>query len=131
MTSLSARNKANKAKGADFEISLVQFFREKFLNAERLVKTGREDEGDLVLRIKDFALVVEAKNEKAIDLSGYLREAQREALHYEAHRVHEPTQLSLVLGAAAVKRRNHGIEKTYIVMEADDVAALLLHLQTR
>lgn len=131
MTDLSARNRRNKTKGSQYETDLVNFFRTKYLNTERLTKKGKDDEGDIVIKVKDLALILEAKNEKAMNLSGYMAEATSEAIRWEAARIHEPNPMSLVIGAAAVKRRSHSIAKTYIVMEADDLAALLLHLQTR
>jgi hypothetical protein len=131
MTSDSARNKANKRKGAGFEIDVVQFLRDRHLHAERLTKTGREDEGDAVVRVHGLAVVMEAKNEKSIDLSGYMREATLEARQWEARRIHEPQPADLVIGTAVIKRRNHSVSKSYVVMEADDFAALLLHLQGR
>lgn len=131
MTEASKQAKANKRKGAAFEIDIVQFLRDKFLHAERLTKAGKDDEGDVVVRVKDLAVVLECKNEKSIDLSGYMNEATVEARNWEAKRIHEPSPAALVIGAAVVKRRNSSIHKSYLVMEADDFAALLLHLQTR
>ena len=131
MTDLSARSRANKRKGAAFEVDLETFLREKHLLSTRLVKRGKDDDGDILVRVKDLALILEAKNEKSIDLAGYMREATEEALRWEARHIHDPMPAALVIGAAAIKRRNNPINKTYIVMEADDLAALLLHLQTR
>jgi hypothetical protein len=127
----SSRAKANKRKGAGFEIDLENFFRSKFLQIMRLVRRGKDDEGDEVIRVHDLAVVIEAKNEKSIDLSGYMREATSEALRWEAKHVHEPMPADLVIGAAVVKRRMNPVSKSYVVMEADDFAALLLHLQKR
>ncbi len=131
MTDASSRAKANKRKGAAFEIDLEQFFREKFLNTTRLVRRGKDDEGDLLIRVHDLAVILEAKNEKAMNLAGYMAEATSEALRWEAKHVHEPTPADLVIGAAVVKRRMNPVSKSYVVMEADDFAALLLHLQKR
>ena len=131
MTDASSRAKANKRKGAAFEIDLEQFFREKFLHTTRLVRRGKDDEGDVLIRVHDLAVILEAKNEKAMNLSGYMAEATSEALRWEAKHVHEPRPAALVLGAAVVKRRMNPISKSYVVMEADDFAALLLHLQKR
>lgn len=131
MSDASARARASKRKGAQFEVDLENFFRSRFLHATRLVRRGKDDEGDLLIRVKDLALILEAKNEKSIDLAGYMREATEEAMRWEAKHVHEPVPAALVVGAAAVKRRNNPIPKTYIVMEADDLAEILLHLQKR
>ena len=131
MTDASSTARANKRKGAGFEIDLENFFRSKFLQIMRLVRRGKDDEGDEVIRVHDLAVVIEAKNEKSIDLSGYMREATEEALRWEARHVHDPKPASLVIGAAAIKRRNHPISKSYIVIEAEDFAELLLFIQKR
>jgi hypothetical protein len=131
MTDASSRAKANKRKGAAFEIDLEGFFRDKFLNTTRLVRRGKDDEGDLLIRVHDLAVILEAKNEKAMNLSGYMAEATSEALQWEAKHVHEPSPADLVIGAAVVKRRMNPVSKAYVVMEADDFAELLLHLQKR
>ena len=131
MTDQSKRAKANKRKGAAFEIDLESFFSGLLLKVMRLVRRGKDDEGDVLLRAADVAFVIEAKNEKAMNLSGYMAEAKAEALNCESRHVHDPDAPALVIGVAAVKRRMQPISKTYIVMEADDFAALCLHLQAR
>ena len=127
----SSKARAAKRKGAQFEVDLELYFRSVFLHATRLVRRGKDDEGDILLRVKDLAVIVEAKNEKSIDLAGYMKEATDEALRWEAKHVHEPMPADLVLGVAAVKRRMQPISKSYIVMEAEDFAQLLIHLQKR
>lgn len=129
MTDTSSRNKANKRKGAGFEIDLVQYLRDQGLDAERLTKTGRDDEGDAVIKVPDLAVVVEAKNEKTISLSRYVTEAHTEACNWVNHR--SPAVPALVLPVAVVKRRQNPISKSYVVMEADYFARLLIHLQQR
>lgn len=127
----SSKARAAKRKGAQFEVDLEGFLRERYLHATRLVRRGKDDEGDVLIRVHDLAVILEAKNEKAIDLAGYMKEATGEALRWESKHVHEPRPAALVIGAAAVKRRMQPVSKSYIVMEADDFAALLLHLQKR
>jgi len=131
MSELTVRSRANKRKGAQFEVDLENFFTRLLIKAVRLVKRGKDDEGDLMIRVGPIVFIVEAKNEKSINLSGYMDEATQEALRWAARHVHDPDAPGHVIGVAAVKRRNKGIHKTYIVMEADDYAALLLHLQGR
>lgn len=131
MTDATARSRANKRKGATFEIDLESFFLAKLLKAVRLVRRGKNDQGDLLIQVHDLAVIVEAKNEKSIDLAGYMKEATEEALRWESAHVHDPEAPKLVVGVAAIKRRNSPLHKTYITMEADDFAAILLHLQGR
>jgi hypothetical protein len=131
MSDASAKARANKRKGAAFEIDLETFFRGKFLNTTRLVRRGKDDEGDLLIRVHDLAVIVEAKNEKSISLGTYMQEATSEALRWEAKHIHEPMPADLVIGVAAVKRRMSSTSKSYVVMEAEDFAELLLHLQKR
>lgn len=125
MSDLTARSRANKRKGAAFEVDLENFFTSLMLKIIRLVKRGKDDEGDLMLRIGNIVFIIEAKNEKTINLAGYMDEATKEALNWEARHVHDPDAPEHVIGVAAVKRRNKGIHKTYIVMEADDFASIL------
>ena len=131
MSDASAKARANKRKGAAFEIDLETFFRGKLLNTTRLVRRGKDDEGDLLIRVHDLAVIVEAKNEKSISLGTYMQEATSEALRWEAKHIHEPMPADLVIGVAAVKRRMSSTSKSYVVMEAEDFAELLLHLQKR
>lgn len=125
MTDLTARSRANKRKGAQFEVDLENFFVGLLIKAVRLVKRGKDDEGDLMIRVGPVVFIVEAKNEKAINLAGYMDEATTEALRWEARHVHDPDAPEHVIGVAAVKRRNKGIHKTYIVVEADDFASIV------
>jgi hypothetical protein len=131
MSDASAKARANKRKGAAFEIDLETFFRGKFLNTTRLVRRGKDDEGDLLIRVHDLAVIVEAKNEKSISLGTYMQEATSEALRWEAKHIHEPMPADLVIGVAAVKRRMSSTSKSYVVMEAEDFAELLLFIQKR
>lgn len=129
VTDLSKRNKANKRRGAGFEIDMHEYLA-KIFPTERLTKKGREDEGDLVLRItSDTALIVECKNEAAITLSSYVQEAKVEALNYQAHRVHDVNYPEHAIGVAIVKRRNSGIDKSYAVMEVSELVELILCLR--
>jgi len=125
MTDLTARSRANKRKGAQFEVDLENFFSGLLVKVIRLVKRGKDDEGDLMIRVGPVVFIVEAKNEKSINLAGYMDEATSEALNWEARHVHDPDAPEQVIGIAAVKRRNKGIHKTYIIMEADDYASIL------
>lgn len=102
-------------KGTLWETKLLNHLRSNGFDVERLRLTGKEDEGDLV--VKDGGVViVEAKDEKRINLAGYLREAEAEAENYAKHRGLDP---QLVTPVAIVKRRNHGVGKAYVVMTVD------------
>ena len=131
MTDLSARNKRNKAKGSAFEVDARDYLRGREFTVDRLARTGRNDEGDLAVRLGDLAIVVECKNTRALDLSGFMREATIEALNYQAHRVHASNYPELAVGVSAIKRRNSSIEKTYLCIELGDFCDLLLHLSRR
>ena len=67
----------SKQKGTSFETSLLPALRTVYPGAERRALTGNKDKGDFILPGADFAL--EAKNQKALDLSGWIREAETEA----------------------------------------------------
>src|SRR5690606_14632617 len=58
---------ANRRRGTQFETDLVKHFRSKGMDTERLRLSGKEDEGDIVVRIgRDQRVVVEAKSGKNI-----------------------------------------------------------------
>lgn len=117
MTDISKRNKAAKRRGAQWETDLLTYFRQRGLLAERLPKTGVKDEGDLWVHggNMDRYCVVEAKNAARITLSEWVEEAKLEAAHFAAAR-----GLTFANPIVVIKRRNHGVERAYVVQELDD-----------
>lgn len=112
-------SKANKRKGASYETDLVKTIREDGFETDRLPKVGSKDEGDLVVRLPGFHIVLEAKNVKTITLPEFIRQAQEEANNYSQARG------CTTFGAAVIKRRNQSIEKSFTVMELGDYLDLL------
>jgi hypothetical protein len=112
----------NGAKGARFEADLLAYLRSGGHMAERLKKTGREDEGDLVVSGGLFGRgirfeIIEAKDWGKLDLPKFLRERDVEIANYAKHR---DLRLSDVGGVVVVKRRNHRIGQSYVVTTLDD-----------
>jgi hypothetical protein len=91
-----------RAKGTYFESLTLEAFQEYWPDEEgalvrgahRIGVQGAHDKGDLRV---PAPYVVECKNEKAMDLSGWLREAEQ-----EAENAHKP------YGIVVHKRRAHG-----------------------
>lgn len=131
MSDASARARANKRKGARWAAELRDYFRSIGITCEILHLAGAEDEGDIVLHFPDLdlAIIIEAKNTRALSASEFLEEARREGLHYEAHRVHDPNAPTHVTPAFAWKRRQRNVAEGLIGMEVQELAALLLHVQ--
>lgn len=108
---------ASKRKGSAWERDLCNYLRENKFEAERLRQTGRDDEGDLVIRFggSNYTLI-EAKAENRIDLAGYLREAETERKNFARNR-------SLDLGAVdplvVIKRRMASVGQAYVVTTLD------------
>lgn len=103
---------ANKRKGARFETDLLKFLRLEGFDTERLRLAGRDDEGDLALKVGGLVHVLEAKNTQRLDLAGWVKEAEREALNYRKHR-----DLDYTPGFAVVhKKRNDLIGNSYVTM---------------
>lgn len=115
------RNAANRRRGKGFERELLSGARELGLDMERTRDTGRLDEGDLLLRMGDLRIVVEAKNAARMDAAGFLTEAQAEAGHYAARRGLDPAQ---VHGVAVVKRRGKGWQDAYALLTVRDYLRL-------
>lgn len=116
--------KSHKQRGARFETELKDYFRGLGYDAERLARTGKLDEGDIVIR-KDFIGgtigVLEAKAPGAsgrIDLSGWTREAQVEAVNYATAR---NINTEAVLPAVVIKARGKSISDSYLVLRLGDI----------
>ena len=99
-------------KGAYWEHRLASYLAcELGLPVERRVTNGAKDRGDLT---GIPFVVVEAKNEKRIDLPGYLREAERERANDGAK-----------LGVVMVPYAHHGVGDGYAVVRISDMAHIL------
>lgn len=115
--------RAAKAKGRDAENAVVDYLRLKGLPAERRRLTGCQDCGDIggISR-----WVIEVKNEKRINLAGYLDELAAECVNADnrlgcAHGIH--------FGAAVLKRRGKGDPaQWYAVMPVDSLASIITQL---
>lgn len=113
---------ANARKGAKFETDLLAYLRKGGLITERLVKTGREDECDLVVSGGTFARgrrfeIIEAKDRARLELSGWLKERDIGVANFAKHR---SLHVLDVGGVVVVKRRNHRIGGSYVVTTVDD-----------
>lgn len=106
--------------GATWELTLLRFFRDTLgLRTEHIRKTGKHDQGDHAVEDDDTdtIFIVEAKNEKSIDLAGYVRQASVEADNYARARGVARDRLVPVV---VVKRRNHSVLDAYVVLRVRD-----------
>lgn len=115
--------KSHKARGATFESDIRDWFRSRGYDAERLARAGAKDEGDVVVR-SDFlgsVGVLECKAPgagNAINLAGWMAEAQVESKHYADSRGLQPTD---TLCAVVIKARGKSISDAYVVMRLGDL----------
>ncbi len=107
--------KYNKVKGAAFEIDVMKWFRSLGVLAERLRLAGKDDEGDLVCVVAGQTYILELKNTATLSLPQFWREAEVEALNYAKARGIGEVPLHYVV----VKRRNAGIEKSWVVQDLE------------
>jgi Holliday junction resolvase len=115
---------SHKRRGAKWETDLVTWFRERGLTANRLARTGREDEGDVEFSSVNGMVLIEAKapgESGRMDLSGWMKEAVVEAGHYAKHRNQTVAPLPVVV----IKARGKSIEDAYVVMRLEDAVARL------
>lgn len=111
------RNARNRRAGARWQSDLRNGLREEGKDIERLVLTGKEDEGDLVIRIAVAIglppeyVVIEAKAGE-MKPAEFVREAELEAKHYAEHRGIPASQ---VKGIAVVKRRGANWKDAYVL----------------
>lgn len=117
---ISRRNKAARRRGAQWQSDVRDSLRGGGYDVEMLTLTGAQDEGDLVVRMEDGTyVVIEAKNEKTIDLPTYLREAHTEAENFAKHRPHlAPEKIRPI---AVVKARGKSVLDAYVVQRLSDV----------
>lgn len=114
---------SHKRRGFNFETELRDYFRRNGYDSERLARTGKLDEGDVVVR-KDFLGsigVIEAKAPGAngrIDLSGWSKEAKTESANYAKARGLDESQ---VLSAVIIKARGKSTSDAYLVFRLGDV----------
>lgn len=121
--SVMVTRKTHKVRGATYETDIKNYFRGIGYSAERLARTGELDEGDVVIG-KDFLGkigVIECKAPgagNAIDLSGWSKEARREAENYSKARGLDSEQ---VLPAVLIKARGRSIADSYLVFRLGDI----------
>lgn len=111
---IQARNKSNRAAGGRWQSDLRNGFREAGFDTERLALTGKEDEGDLVIR--NFVLpgnftVIEAKA-GILHPAQFVKEAIIEADHFAKHR---GLDRSYVHGLAVAKRKGMNWKDAYVL----------------
>ncbi|MCP3755740.1 hypothetical protein [Streptomyces sp. TBY4] len=112
MTDVAARNRRNRRRGADWESELRDRLREAGFDIERLRLTGKDDEGDhIVRRPGGRPLIIEAKN-ATFKPSVFVREAQRERDNYARHRGLAPADVDAV---AIVRRRGASWREAYVL----------------
>lgn len=115
----TARARASKRKGAQWQSDIRNVLRDAGYDVEILELSGKEDEGDLVVRMGGGNyVVIEAKNEAKIDLPGYLREAFAEADNFAAHR--PGVDREKVTPIVVVKARGKSASQAYVVRRLDD-----------
>lgn len=115
---------ANRRRGTQYESDLVKHFRGKGMDTERLRLSGREDEGDIVVRIgKDQRVIVEAKSGKNIrPRFWWNEEAVPEARNYTKRRSLLNEE---VIPALVMKEHNKAIGKSLVTIDLDTFTDLL------
>lgn len=112
---MASKQAAAKRRGSLFETSVLKWLRDHGILAERLAKAGKDDEGDIVAFVAGKPYVFELKATARLDLPAYWREAETEAANYAKARNLAKPPISYVI----VKRRNAGIEKSWVIQPLD------------
>ncbi|WP_329793904.1 hypothetical protein V1227_19035 [Lentzea sp. DG1S-22] len=123
MTDTAKRNAANRRRGAQWQSDLRNGLRDAGLDVERLVLTGKEDEGDLVVR--DFAnpgefVVIEAKAGQ-LHVTEFVRQALAEGGHFAKHRNLDRARVASI---AVVKRRGMNWKDALVLTTVGDYFGL-------
>lgn len=127
-------NRYATAAGKKFQRDVMKYLRDdRGLDAENLVLTGAEDEGDIILRYhpgyefdkpvvglgpdKQRRIILEAKREKGFHLADWVKQAETERDNYAKHRYLRSDEVGFVVVHA---RRQHGIPKAYVTTTLDE-----------
>jgi hypothetical protein len=109
----------NKNRGSLFEREIVKALRyhgHRF--AERAYGAGRPDDVGDISGILGGRVVIEAKDCKAFDLSGWLAEAEKERINARAD-----------FGVVVAKRRGKSAQSAYAILTLDTLARLLKEVE--
>lgn len=110
---------SHKRRGAKFEIELEEWLRLQGKESERLVRTGKDDQGDVYFSGANGKYVIEAKapgESGRIKLSEWIKEAVVEAANYAFKRKHKAAPTPLVI----IKARGKSISESYVVLRLED-----------
>lgn len=107
----------SKRKGSAWEVAIRDYLIDLGYRVNRHSANGVNDIGDLAVDHAGHFYVIEAKATKTLDLSGFLKEAAREAAAWAALNKVDPDKVHALV---VVKRRNHGVGKAYVVQEFEE-----------
>lgn len=108
-------------KGSRYENELLKYLREQGYDVERLRLTGKEDEGDLLVRHNGDRFVFEAKNTKRMTLAGWVEEARLEARQYGDHR-----GIATPYFAVIHKRVGKGTDQSFVTLPLHEYVSQVL-----
>ncbi|MFC4336002.1 hypothetical protein [Salininema proteolyticum] len=117
----TARNNRNKRNGQRWQTALRDGLRGAGLDVERLVQTGTDDEGDLVIRLDDGRFIVIEAKAGVMHAADFVDQTRREASNFARHRA---LPHSAVDGIAVVKRRQKAWEEAYVLTTLRDYLGL-------
>lgn len=114
---------ANDARriGTEFETDVLLYLRETGHSAERLARSGANDEGDIFLSDPaglGFTLELKARRDRnsSLNLHAWLGEAEREAECYRKARNLPSSPVPVLV----VKNPRHKIEDSFVVLRLKD-----------
>lgn len=114
-------NRTATLAGKKYQRDVMKYLRERGWDAENLVLTGSEDEGDILLRLGRLdglsRFVIEAKREQGFKIGSWIAQAELERDNYEKHRTLAPGSAGFVVVHA---RRNHALGKSYVTTTLDE-----------
>lgn len=120
---MTHQNTRNRRNGAKYETDVIEFFRKKGFDAERLRLSGLQDEGDGVVRAGDLRVVLEMKSGKNLSVRRWFEEeAVPEAKNYAKRRSLLTEEVIPIL---AMKTHGKSIGKSLVTIDLDTFSYLL------
>lgn len=119
---VAARNRASRRAGYRWQADLREYLRGLGLDVEELKLAGKQDEGDICVRLGDGRrFIIEAKNAAELDVAGFIREALVESQNYVDHR----NLKVFVPGVAVAKARRKATSQAHVLMDLETFLKIL------
>lgn len=117
MTDIKKQNARNRRNGSKWQSDIRNGLRGEGFDIERLALTGKEDEGDHVIRASDGTFTIIEAKAGAMHAADFVKQTQEERANFAKHR---GLSLDQVTGVAVIKARGKNWRDAYVLTTVAD-----------